>query len=359
MMIALPDRYELIAPILGGGMSDTLHCRDKVLMRDVVIKALKPGTAAHRLLDELAALSTIRSRYVVEIYDVIRDGGGDVVAVIEEYLPGAALSPCAAGYDGSIALTALYSVAAGVAEIHAHGRIHRDLKPDNMKFDAEGQLNIFDFGLAKMAGAPGTTQLFYSQGYTAPEAFQPSPTGLHTFTPAVDVYAFGCVAVWILNDGVLPPELNLVPPSLPVPGFSFAGIAPVLPGVLPTLLDRCLYKAPATRPQMAEVRDAIAAELLRGKHLLLLTYGDTTQLIDSTNSSAKLSAAGAKIAIDYDGLAFVVSAVSGSVLINNVPASVGFVLKGSSVIVMGVKDVAFGLYPQSVTADVSHPEVTS
>lgn len=358
-MIVLPDRYELIAPVLGGGMSDTLHCRDTVLVREVIIKALKQGIAPQRLVDELAALSAIRSPYVVEIYDVIRDAGGNVVAVVEEYLSGASLAPCSAGYSARDALSAIYPVAAGIAEIHAHGRIHRDLKPENMKFDSEGQLNIFDFGLAKLAGSPGTTQLYYSQGYTAPEAFQPSATGLHTFTSAVDVYAFGCVALWILNDGVLPPELMHVPPTLPVPGFSFTGIAPALPGKVAALLDRCIERGPAVRPSMSEIRSIIAAELLRGRHRLLLTHGNTTQLIDTTNSNSKVTAGGATVSIQYDGLAFIVTAVSGSVLINNVPAIVGTVLAGSSVIVMGVKDIARGQYPQSVTADVSHPEVTT
>ena len=358
-MIALPSRYKLIASISGGGMSETLHCRDKVLMRDVVVKALKPGVSPIRLLDELAALSAIRSQYVVEIYDVIRDASGNVLAVIEEYLSGADLSPCSAGCAASDALKALYPVAAGIAEIHAHGRIHRDLKPENMKFDAAGQLNIFDFGLAKITGSPGTSQLYFSQGYTAPEAFQLSPAGLHTYTSAVDVYAFGCVAVWLLSGGTLPVELMSVPPTLPVPDFNFSGIAPSLPGALPALLDRCMDKDAGARPGMDEVRDTIAAELLRGKHRLLLTYGNTTQPVGVANPTAKLSAAGATITIFYDGLRFSVMAVSGSVLINNSLAKVGLPLRGSSVIVMGIKDVSAGLYPQSITADVSHPEATS
>lgn len=339
-------------------MSDTLHCRDKVLERDVVIKALKPGIAPQKLLDELTALAAIRSRFVVEILDVIRDGSGAVVAVIEEFLAGAPLQPCSSGYTAADALKSLFQVAAGIADIHAHGRIHRDLKPENMKFDAEGQLNIFDFGLAKLDGSPGTAQLFFSPGYTAPEAFQVTSAGLHTFTPAVDVYAFGCVACWLLNGGVLPTELAQVPPSLPVPGFSFCKIAGVLPFAITSLLDRCIDQASSARPEMRVVRDALAAELLRDKHRLLLTYGNNAQFVDAANRSVTLTAGGASVAIDYNGLEFTVSAVSGSVLINNTPVTVGMPLLGSSVIVLGVKNPSAGLYATSVTADVSHPEVT-
>ena len=357
-MINLPDRYELIAPISGGGMSETLRCRDKNLQRDVVVKGLKPGIAPHRLLDELAALSAIRSRYVVEIFDVIRDSHGNVEAVVEEYLSGAPLAPCSPGYTAVDALTGLYPVAAGIADVHAHHRVHRDIKPENMKFDGEGQLNIFDFGLAKLASSPGTSALYYSQGYTAPEAFQPNSSGLHTFTPAVDVYAFGCVALWMLNGGSLPPNLMNVPPTLPVPGFSFGTMAPVLPSSLTPVLDRCLDKDPRGRPSMSEARNAIAAELLRGTHRLLLTFNGRDQFVDSTQPDATLSAQNASISIHYDGLAFIVSAVSGRVLINKSPATVGHQLKGSAVIVMGIKNISLGQYPVSVTADVSHPEVT-
>lgn len=351
-MSALPDRYDLIAALPGGGMADTLHCRDKTLERDVVIKRLKAGISAQRLLDELAALSAIRSRYVVEIYDVIRDDQGEVVAVVEEYLSGNALTPCAAGSSSDAMLRAIYPVAAGVCEIHDHGRVHRDIKPENMKFDGEGQLNIFDFGLAKLATSPGTTALYFSPGYTAPEAFNLNPAGVHTFTPAVDVYAFGCVVVWLLNGGTLPAQLAQFPPVLPVPGFSFATLAPGLPVQVAALLDRCLDADPTNRPSMSDLRAEIAAELLRGTHRLLLTFNGRDQVLHSGNASAKLTVGANSVSIQYDGLSFILTAVTGTVLVNNAVVAVGHKLTGSSVIVMGGPTGR-----TSITADLSHPEV--
>jgi hypothetical protein len=61
------------------------------------------------------------------------------------------------------------------------------------------------------------------------------------------------------------------------------------------------------------------------------------------------------VTIDYDGLSFRVSASSGAVLINNATPSAGYELLGSSVIVLGSGAPADR---KSVTADVSHPEVT-
>jgi serine/threonine-protein kinase len=73
-------------------MSDTIVCVDSHLERRVVIKALAPGVDAGRILDELAALQEIRSKHVVQIYDVICDGRDSVGAIVEEHLPGSDLS---------------------------------------------------------------------------------------------------------------------------------------------------------------------------------------------------------------------------------------------------------------------------
>lgn len=358
-MIDLPARYAKVINVLhGGGMSNTLLCEDSNLNRSVVVKSLKQGIEPHRLLDELTALSAIRSRYVVQVFDVIRSSASEVVGFVEEFLPGAALNPCTAGCSTDVTLKALYPIAAGVAEIHAHGRVHRDLKPDNMKFDAMGQLKIFDFGLAKLNSSPGTKALYFTSGYTAPEAFVKSPTGTHTFSPALDVYAFACVAMWIMNEGKLLPGFEDVPPTLPTSGVNFstlnAGIAPAVAA----LLSEALAKNPAARPTMIQIRDLIGAEILRDKHRLILTFNDKEYFVDSIKKTAQLGSNGNSIAIAYDGTSFNITAIAGVVMINNAPARIGQNLTGSCVIVLGVEDKANGLRRASITCDVSHPEVT-
>lgn len=355
-MISLPARYSKVIGVLhGGGMSDTLHCFDDNLQRDVVVKSLKTGIVPNKLLDELAALSNIRSRYVVQILDIIRDPSGNVVGFVEEFLPGEPLAPCSPGHSKDDALRAVYPVAAGIAEVHAHGRVHRDVKPDNMRFDANGQLKLFDFGLAKLQGAPGTKSFFYTPGFTAPEAFQVSTGGLHTFSSAVDVFAFACVGIWLLNGSVIPPALHAVPPALPVAGFSFLSVSPLLPSGIAALLEACLNSDPVSRPAMEEVRTALADELLRDKHRLLLTQGIQKFVLDQANRQITLSwQTTSTITIIYDGLSFNVTATAGTVMINNSPAMIGQHLSGSHVIVLGDGEPR---HRKSVTADVSHPEV--
>lgn len=333
-------------------MSDPLLCEDSHLDRRVVIKALKPGVQPKRLLDELAALSAIRSRYVVQVYDVIVDGSA-VIGFVEEYIDGPALKPLKSATTKVAALKAIYPIAAGIADIHRADHIHRDIKPENMKFDQDRQLKIFDFGLAKVDAGGSTGVLYFSQGYTAPEAFQANASGQYSYTAAVDVYSFGATALWLLNEGNLPSGLMTVPPTLPCAEADFGSSTIKLPQDVVPLLNRCLDADPVQRPTMEDVKQALSAELLRGRHGLLLTYGGNAYRLDAANKTATIQGPGSSVQIAYSGLTFVVTAVSGPVRINNRAAGVGTEIVGSSVIVLG-SDRANRI---SVTADISHPEV--
>jgi serine/threonine protein kinase len=159
-------------------MSDTAVCRDRHLDRLVVVKSLKPDTDPERLLDELAALQEIRSKHVVQIYDVIRDCSDAICAIAEECLTGDDLYSAPAPSSADELMKVLYQIAEGIADIHAHGLIHRDIKPNNMKLDGEGCLKIFDFGLSRLetSGAT-TTDIIMTPGFGAPEFFLRGPLG--------------------------------------------------------------------------------------------------------------------------------------------------------------------------------------
>ena len=333
-------------------MSDTWLCEDSNLKRRVVIKAVKTGVSPGKLIDELSALSAIRSKHVVQVLDVIYDSSGDICAFVEEYIEGQALT-CPALPNRAAALKLLYPIACGVADIHEHGRLHRDIKPENMKFDSEGTLKIFDFGLAKLESNPGTSVLYYSAGFTAPEAFHKNAKGVHEYNKAVDVFAFGSTALWLLNQGNLPPEFHALPSTIPTTGCDFSKLTPKLPSPVSDILNATLSVAPATRPAMATVRDILGRYLSQNTHRMLLTYGSNDYVLDASNRDTTLTYPPAKVSIHYDGLDFVVTEVAGSVRINNIPAAVGTLLKGASVIVLS----APGGGRVSITADVSHPEV--
>ncbi len=352
-MINLPSRYSnVIKKFTDGGMADTLLCEDSHLKRQVIVKSLKPGIGANKLLDELAALSAIRSRYVVQVLDVIIDAG-QPVGFVEEFLPGNELLPCdpttCTTHD---ALKVLYPIAAGISDIHAHQRVHRDIKPDNMRYDAESQLKIFDFGLAKLDSDPGTKILYFSDGFAAPESFKKDLNGLHTFDYPLDVYSFGCVAVWLLNGGTIFQEMKGVAPSLPV-GFDFMNLPVKVDASTAALLLQCLSTHPVGRPTMVQCKEHLGAELLRDQHKMALTSSSNQVILSASQRGGTIKGNESSISVNYNGLSFLVSAVTGNVSINNAPATVGQILTGSTVIVLRGSSG----YPLSVTCDVSHPEV--
>ncbi len=175
-------------------MSDAFVCMDQHLDRPVLIKRLQSGVDQSRLLDEIAALSSIRSKHVVEIFDVLRDKSGDIIGIVEDYLPGDDLNKRLPIKNPDEFIKTAYALACGIADIHERGRVHRDIKPGNAKFDAEGCLKIFDFGLsrpddmdAKTIGTIGTP------GYLAPELCVGDGEEV-AFSQPVDVYAFGATA---------------------------------------------------------------------------------------------------------------------------------------------------------------------
>src|SRR4029077_12144314 len=92
----------------------------------------------------------------------------------------------------AMAARVISEVARGLDALHGAGIVHRDVKPGNVLFDAEGTAKLTDFGLAKgraytVLTQPG--QVIGTLDYLAPELIRGEPA-----TPQSDLYALGCVA---------------------------------------------------------------------------------------------------------------------------------------------------------------------
>jgi serine/threonine-protein kinase len=225
-MLSIPDRYQPTGEVLQGGMSDIYICNDQVLERKVVIKSIGDPSQLNRIRDEITALQMLRSKHVVQIYDYFVDTNSQQVGIVEEFVPG----PCLHEYppDGlslptSDYLLILYQVALGLSDIHDQGVIHRDIKPNNIKYTDGGLVKIFDFGLARVTGISDQTVGFSGTFcYAAPELLTDQKL---SFTNAIDVYAFGILA-WHLSGQGIPPELSCIPPQLDVaPSFACLKLA--------------------------------------------------------------------------------------------------------------------------------------
>lgn len=343
-------RYKLDGKVPKGGMSEVAIYLDQVLERKVVIKSLQPHTDQTRLLDEIKALQSIRSKHVVEIYDIIRNNKDEVESLIEEFLPGKDLNK----YEEKSSekyLQILYQVSTGISDIHSKGIIHRDIKPNNMKFDAENFIKIFDFGLARESDINNNTIGFKgTKPFAAPELYTNKKI---KFTEAIDTYAFGITA-FLLTGNTLPNELVKSPP-VPVAKLFNTKIINISEEII-DILNNTISLDPSQRPLMKEIASLIGNHLLYNKHRATIVSGSEVILINKDNNNIDLSVTNlGNIKIIYDGIYFKVSKVKGEIIINNSEINNGFILPGSCVIAFGAP--YRGANRVYATFDISHPEV--
>jgi serine/threonine-protein kinase len=352
----MPDRYEKSPKkFTNGGMATALLFRDKHLDREVIIKVLHSNTEQKRLIDEVKALGAVRSKHVVEIYDVIKNNSGKIRAVVVEYVPGDDLSSKLGKCSTDEVLRIAFAIASGLSDIHRVGQIHRDIKPENMKFDAEGCLKIFDFGLsrteeldAKTSGAVGTL------GYLAPELCVADDEDV-TFSQAVDIYAFASTILALIN-GSIPKPMRAIPPKLPCAAGDFSKQKITLPESVSTILNQCFTEDPTERPSIDQVLDIISLNLLEGQHRASLVVGGKVYNLHSGNKSVKVNSGNlGSFDLTYNGFIFTLNPTGGYVYINNVITALPIQIPGSCVVTLGPPSA--GLNRAYVPVDVSHPEV--
>lgn len=346
MLIA--DRYRADATIGSGGMGDIIQCVDTHLDRRVVIKTLQPGVDHSRLLDEQRALMRLRSKHVVQLYDIVAMPTTGASGLVLEYIDGRDLTYGGSKADGAY-IKLLWQIACGLRDIHKAGVIHRDLKPGNARMDTEGVVKIFDFGLARSVGIDDRTRsIIGTPIFMAPELWGQTTISLST---AIDVYAFGVTAIALLNVAV-PSGLQSRPP-LPVRRHEIEAALAGLPPDLVGMVSACLAHRHALRPSMSDVADLLERHLLYGRHRAIAVINGVANRLDMTNRTVSMKVSGTnQLSIQYDGHAFKIGSVAGYVYINNKAATVGDVIPGCCVLTFGV-----GSNRTFVTFDISNPEV--
>lgn len=349
-------RYVSTGQEFSGGSGTVIICRDPNLERLVAIKFLQPYADKQTMQQEFAALQRIRSKHVVDIYDIVIYQPGNHIGIVQEYIPGRDLSELLALPPPSTAeyLALLYQIIAGIADIHQQGLVHRDIKPNNMKLCAERIVKIFDFGLARRGRSSLTHSLKGTFGFVAPELWA---TFTNEASPETDIYAFAVTAV-CLAEGDIPNALQSNPLRKPDPaswissnGFSRLRIS--LPAEVASALDCAIAPTADRRPTAEHLRDLIANHILMSRHRALFTHNGRSFICDRNTTTVRLGHENSNVLVQYDGLRFLVHSVTGQVYINNTVAAAGSVLDGSCVItVLGANQSR-----DFVTMDVSRPEV--
>ncbi|MBZ0237025.1 MAG: serine/threonine protein kinase [Deltaproteobacteria bacterium] len=288
------DQYELGASLGVGGMGHVHHARRLSDGRRVALKLMnqpKHAVFYARFVREARLLAEVHHPGVIRILDVGLHEGQPYL--VTELIEGTNLAAETEPWGLDRALPVLAAIADGLAAIHAHGIVHRDIKLANVVVgrttSGEALTKILDFGIARDASDPelpaapppaepadgftrvvplgrgtplpeGASEPLTADGamvgtlrYIAPEAQLAAP-----LTTAADIFSFGVLAVKLLT-GEFPWSVPLVsllrrgePPTPP-------SIDASLPGWLRQLLVRCLSIDPLARPTAVELRDACRA----------------------------------------------------------------------------------------------------
>ncbi len=254
------DGYVVEGFVAGGGMGQVYVARDPRLDRHVAVKLLHPQiaaspTAAARFQLEARALSRVVHPNVVAIHGFGRHGAGWYLVM--EYIEGESLEhrlERSGRLSLADTLTVTRQVASGLAEAHALGLVHRDVKPGNIllrNLASGGQLaKVVDFGLASQQGG-GRAQdvgILGTPAYMSPEQIRGKPLDGRSdlYSLAVVVYQMLTGRLPYFRDTVqatLEAHLEAAPPPLGPP----AGDEP-WPAAFERELLRGLAKSPDERP---------------------------------------------------------------------------------------------------------------
>jgi hypothetical protein len=254
------NRYQPVRPLGSGGSGSVWLAHEVESGREVALKIVtREGTAGSRAEREAAAAARLRHPRCLRAHALARDPGH--VYIVYEYVKGRTLRE--AIREGQIgdgaALEADAQVLEGLAHAHAHGIVHRDVKPANVLL-AEGRgisVKLFDFGLALMHEQESLTAVGDIPGtlaYISPERLRGEPAG-----PAADVWAVG-VLLWEALAGFHPfwggtlvdtaKKIEKGPPTL-------REQRPDLPRSIVACVDRALSVSPGRRPTAAGLAGAL------------------------------------------------------------------------------------------------------
>jgi serine/threonine-protein kinase len=202
--------YRLIRELGRGGMSVVWLAEraDGTLKRQVALKMpmfMLQGAEVQRFARERDTLASLSHPHVARLYDAGVLPSGQPFIVLE-YVDGQPLTAHCDAHrlDAGARLRLFLQVLAAVAHAHKHLVVHRDLKPSNILVDADGQVKLLDFGIAKLLGEHEGAALTQAIGaaltplYAAPEQLRNA--AISTLT---DVYSLG-VVLYELLAGELP-----------------------------------------------------------------------------------------------------------------------------------------------------------
>ena len=204
--MTLTERYEVIEQLGKGGMGKVYRVLDKKIQEEIALKLLNPEVATdekaiERFRNELKFARKVSHRYVCRVYDIYEEEGTHYITM--EYVPGEDLKSLirrVGRLTPAKAVTIARQVGEGLIEAHRHGVIHRDLKPQNIMIDTDGNARIMDFGISRFVLSKGQTEVGMIVG--TPEYMSPEQVDGKTLDGRSDIYSFGIILFEMLTGRV-------------------------------------------------------------------------------------------------------------------------------------------------------------
>jgi tetratricopeptide (TPR) repeat protein len=259
-------RYEIIEELGKGGMGRVYRVEDTKLKQEIALKLIKPEIAfdkktIERFRNELRTARNIRHKNICGMYDLGEERGTHYITM--EYVRGEDLKSLIRKMgllSAGQAITIAKQVCDGLVEAHRLGVVHRDLKPQNVMIDTDGNARIMDFGIARSLEAKGITGAGMMIG--TPEYMSPEQVEGKEVDQRSDIYSLG-VILYEMMTGRVPFEGD-TPFTI---GMKHKGEMPKdpkelnaqVPQDLSQVILRCLEKEKGKRYQSAgEVRSELA-----------------------------------------------------------------------------------------------------
>jgi serine/threonine-protein kinase len=249
----IAERYELEELVGTGGMSSVYRAHDRLLERDVALKVLHQEYTAdrdyvERFRREARSVAQLSHPNIVTVID--RGEQDDRQFIVFEYVQGENLKTLVERVGPLVeedAVRLALQIARALGFAHENGLIHRDVKPQNVLLNGDGQAKVTDFGIARSLDVKGgltqTGTVMGTSDYIAPEQARGSRVDAQS-----DIYSLGAVLYELLTGEVPFPGDNFVAVAMRHINEPPPSVRERRPDVSP-LLDAVIRRAMAKEPR--------------------------------------------------------------------------------------------------------------
>lgn len=269
----LGNRYEIIEKIGSGGMAVVYKAHCRLLNRFVAIKVLRDELKddkqfVEKFRQEAQAAASLTHPNIVSVYDVGEENG--IYYFVMEYIEGVTLKEIInskGALNWKLACEFAVGICSAIEHAHKNNIVHRDIKPHNIMINAEGNVKVTDFGIARAVSSSTIVRggnVIGSVHYFSPEQAQ---GGVIDFKS--DIYSIGIVLYEMLT-GHVPFDADtpfaVAKMQVDTEAVPVYVANPAVPRIVSDITMKAIAKQPQMRYQsvtmmIADLKRALAGEL--------------------------------------------------------------------------------------------------